>query len=111
MGPKTIEFEFSPFWIYSVCGISNTSLVGSTYWQVFYPIVSKINTIVDHDLRSFNFENGAHRTKKVQFRKWCGSNAGLHYPQNPQNFFVRSDWSPKSGTYVDHELRNIYNNF
>ncbi len=23
-GPRTSEFEFGPYWIYSVCGISNT---------------------------------------------------------------------------------------
>ncbi len=80
VGPKTIEFQFGSFWICSVCGISNTSLDGSIYWQVFYPIVTKISTIVNHGLKSFNFENGAHRTKKVQFRKWCGSNAELRYP-------------------------------
>ncbi len=30
MGAKMTEFEFGPFWIYSVCGISNTNLDGST---------------------------------------------------------------------------------
>ncbi len=29
MGPKTIEFKFGPFRIYSVCGMSNTSLDGN----------------------------------------------------------------------------------
>ncbi len=66
-GPKMTEFEFGPFWIYSVSGISNTSLHESTYWQVFYPIVTKISTFVDHGLRRFNFENGVERIKKVQF--------------------------------------------
>ncbi len=31
MGPKMTEFEFGPFWINSVCGISDTSLVESAY--------------------------------------------------------------------------------
>ncbi len=47
----------------------------------FHPIFTKISTFADHGLRSFNCENGADRTNKVQFQKWCGSNAGLHYPQ------------------------------
>ncbi len=58
MGPKTNDFEFGPFWIYNVRGISNTSLDGSTYWQVFYPVVAKISTCVDYGLRRYSFENG-----------------------------------------------------
>ncbi len=42
MGLKMIDFEFGPFWIYSVCGLSNKSLDESTYWQVFLGLVSKM---------------------------------------------------------------------
>ncbi len=56
------KIEFCPFWIYSVCEKSNTSLDGSTYWQVFYPIVTKISTSVDRSLRRYSFENGVDRT-------------------------------------------------
>ncbi len=61
MGSKMNESQFGPFWIYSVCGISNTCLNGSTYRQVFNPVVTKINTCVDRGIRRYSFANGADR--------------------------------------------------
>ncbi len=57
-GPGTGDFEYVPYWIDSVCIISNASFDEIT---LFYPIVTKFSTCAAHNLGRCGFKNGANR--------------------------------------------------
>ncbi len=60
-GPRTSYFKYGPYWIDSVCVISNTSFdeITKFYPTVTNPIVTKFSKSAAHNLGRSGFENGA----------------------------------------------------
>ncbi len=57
-GVRTDDFEYGPYWIDSVCVISNARFDEIT---LFHPIVTKFSTCTAHNLGRCGFENGTDR--------------------------------------------------